>query len=50
VTGRFRALLATAGRNWALLWLWSGKSCEDCPVWGALLFNKSKQRPPVRWP
>jgi len=29
----FRAFLATAGRNWAPLWLASRKSCEDCPVW-----------------
>jgi hypothetical protein len=31
---RFRAFLATAGRNSALLWSESRENCEDCPVWG----------------
>jgi len=38
VTGRFRALLATAGRNGALLSL-----CEDCPVWGTLFLYKIQE-------
>jgi hypothetical protein len=31
-------------RNLALQWLWwlaSRKSCEDCPLWGAVILTKS---------
>jgi hypothetical protein len=39
-TTRVRLTLRSTGRLLAsLLWLWSRKSCEDCPLWGEILIK-----------
>jgi len=41
------ALPASVARNLALPSLASRTSCEDCPVWGAIILTKSKKKPPA---
>jgi hypothetical protein len=38
------ALLGAVERTGPFLLLASGASCEDCPVWGALILNRIKDK------